>query len=321
MRPRGGAGARVGKGRIVSLDGIDGATGDSRGARGAIPRAAACAGRRMRRARFFAYRPAVYSLVLLSLVLAISLGAPLFAPHGRDAIDLDRLLAPPSADHPLGTDELGRDTLTRVIYAGRYSLLVAFAAVSIAAAIGVLAGAAAGFFGGAVDAGVAIAIDLFLSVPVFLVLLAAAAAAGERLWLIPVIIGAASWVETARVVRSLVQSLGERGFVDAARAIGAGRMRLLARHLLPGAMPAVIVAATTGFAQAMIAESALSFLGFGVQPPAPTWGNMLQNAHLFIREAPVAAFAPGFMIFITCLAFHYAGEGLRRTLAVGDSGH
>lgn len=281
------------------------------------PRAPLSGGRGTARARFFSYRPAAYSLVLLAILLAVSIGAPLFAPHGRDEIDLDRMLASPSAHHPLGTDELGRDTLARIVYAGRYSLLVAVTAVAVAALIGTLAGAAAGFFGGAVDAAVCAAIDLFLSVPVFLVLLAAGAAAGGRLWVIPVVIGAASWVETARVVRSLVQSARASAFVEAALAIGAGRMRLLVRHLLPGAMPAVIVAATTGFAQAMIAESALSFLGFGVQPPAPTWGNMLQNAHLFIREAPAAALAPGLMIFTTCLAFHCAGEGLRRTLAAG----
>ncbi len=269
-------------------------------------------------ARLLAYRPAVYSIVLLAIVLVVSIGAPLFVAHGRDAIDLENVLAAPSAEHPLGTDELGRDTLARLLYAGRYSLLVAFAAVAIASAAGMLAGAAAGFFGGAVDAFVMLVADLFLSVPVFLVLLVAASAGGGRLWLVPVIIGATSWVETARVVRSLVLSLRERGFVEAARAIGAGRMSLLARHLLPGTVPAVIVASTTGFAQAMIAESALSFLGFGVQPPAPTWGNMLQNAHLFIREAPAAAIAPGFMIFVTCLAFHYAGEGLRRKLARND---
>lgn len=285
---------------------------------GGIPVFAVSARGRVRGARFFAHRPAAYSVALLSLVLVLSLAAPLFAPYDRDAIDLERVLVAPSAVHPLGTDELGRDTLTRLLYAGRYSLLVALAAVAIASIAGMFAGAAAGFFGGAVDAFVVVLMDLFLSVPVFLVLLLAAASAGGRLWLIPVIIGAASWVETARIVRSLVHSLRERGFVEAARSLGAGRLTLLARHLLPGAVPAVIVAATTGFAQAMIAESALSFLGFGVQPPSPTWGNMLHNAHLFIREAPMAAFAPGFMIFITCLAFHYVGEGLRRTLAIGE---
>lgn len=256
------------------------------------------------------------ALALVLLVLVVSLGAPLLAPHGRDAIDLGGILAAPSPAHPLGTDELGRDVLSRLLYAGRFSMLVALCAVAVATGAGMLAGAAAGYLGGGADAAITLIMDLVLSVPVFLVLLVVAAAGGGRLWLIPLVIGAVSWVETARIVRSLVYSLRERGFVEAALAAGASRTRILARHILPETLPAVTVAAAAGFAQAMLAESAISFLGFGVQPPVPTWGTMLQNAQIFIRQAPLAAFAPGFMIFAVCLAFSTLARSLRAGLAI-----
>jgi peptide/nickel transport system permease protein len=266
--------------------------------------------------RFVHYRPGLYSLLLIVLLLALALLAPLLAPYGRDAMNLDLVLAAPSAAHSLGTDDLGRDVVSRLVYGARFSMFVALSAVVIASFLGVLAGALAGYFGGRTDALVTVVMDLFLSVPVFLVLLVAASVGGGRLWVIPLIIGGVSWVETARVVRAQIVSLKEEGFVEAARAVGVRDVRLLTRHLLPQTVPSIIVSATVGFAQAMLVESALSFLGFGVQPPVPTWGNMLQNAQVFIRQAPLAAFAPGFMIFMTCLSFNYVGEGLRRTLAI-----
>ncbi|MDD4857152.1 MAG: ABC transporter permease [Candidatus Krumholzibacteria bacterium] len=260
--------------------------------------------------------PAVYAFALILLIIVVSALAPLMTPYDRDAIDLGAILAQPSVEHALGTDDLGRDVFTRLIYAGRFSMLVALCAVSLAFVLGILMGAIAGYRGGAADAAVTMTIDLFLSIPVFLVLLVIASAGGGRLWLVPIVIGGTSWMETARIVRSLVMSLKEEGFVEAARSAGAGNARIVVRHMLPQTLPSAIVSATVGFAQAMLVESALSFLGFGVQPPVPTWGNMLQNANVFIREAPVAAFAPGFMIFITCLSFNQVGEGLRRMLAI-----
>jgi len=277
------------------------------------------AGRSARRtslSRFLEYKPGLYSLLLIALVLSIATLAPLIAPHERDALNLDLVLAGPSPVHTLGTDDLGRDVLARLIFAARFSMLVALCAVAVSIAVGIFLGGLAGCLGGGTDAVVTIVMDLFLSVPVFLVLLVAASLGGGRLWVIPLIIGATSWVETGRVVRALVFSLKQEGFVEAARVVGARDLSLMLRHVLPQAMPSVIVSATVGFAQAMLVESALSFLGFGVQPPVPTWGNMLQNAQVFIRQAPLAAFAPGFMIFITCLAFNYFGEGLRRALAI-----
>ena len=272
--------------------------------------------RRVGPSRLLGNGPAVYSMMLIALLIAVALLAPVLTPHARDALDLQSILAPPSAQHPLGTDELGRDVFARLLHAGRFSLLVAFCSVAIALAIGVLMGIAAGYFGRSADAAVTIVTDLLLSIPVFLVLLVVASAANDRLWLIPLVIGGTSWMETSRIVRSLVMSLREEGFVEAARAAGASDASIMVRHLLPQTLPSITVSATVGFAQAMLVESALSFLGLGVQPPVPTWGNMLQNASVFIREAPVAAFAPGFMIFVTCLAFNHIGEGLRTKLAI-----
>lgn len=274
------------------------------------------AGRPSSLGKFLAYRPGLYSLVLIGLVLVLALLAPVVAPHARDAMDLNLILAAPTPEHVLGTDDLGRDVLSRLIYAARFSMLVALSAVAIATAIGILMGTLSGYLGGRADAAVTVVMDLFLSVPVFLVLLVAASFGGGRLWVVPVIIGATSWVESARIVRALVLSLKGEGFVAASRAAGARDLGLVARHLLPQTIPSIIVSAAVGFAQAMLAESALSFLGYGVQPPVPTWGNMLENAQVFMRQAPLVAFAPGFMIFITCLAFNYLGEGLRRALAI-----
>ena len=265
--------------------------------------------------RLFSYRPAFYGALLVATVILMTILAPLLTPYGRDAIDLDAILSSPSADHVLGTDEIGRDLFTRIMYGGRVTLLVALSSIALATCIGLLLGAMAGYFGGFWESLVTAAIDLFMSIPVFLVLLVAAALGGGRVWLIPLIIGSTMWMETARVVRARLLQLKREGYVEAARSLGSNDLSILVRHLLPQALPAVIVAATIGFAHAMLIESALSFLGFGIQPPVPTWGNMLQNAQAFLRTAPLAAAAPGLMIFITCLCFNSIGDGLRRALA------
>jgi peptide/nickel transport system permease protein len=258
--------------------------------------------------------PAIMSMLLILLVIMVSSMAPVFTPYGRDSIDLDNILSSPSPAHLLGTDELGRDTFTRLIYGGRFTLMVGFFSVFVAVLIGIVLGSVSGYFGGSADHIVTSVIELFLSVPVFPVVLLAAAVWGNSLWVIPVIIGVTSWMEIARLVRTRVRSLRVEAFVDAARTLGTGNISLMARHLVPGTIGIVVAAATVGFARAMLIESALSFLGFGIQPPIPTWGNMLQNAGHFMRESQLAVFIPGFMILITCLCFNYLGEGLRRAL-------
>lgn len=265
--------------------------------------------------RIHRQRPALYAAVLVLLVALLSILAPLFSPYGRDAMDLDRILAPPSPDHVLGTDELGRDLFTRILYGGRVTLLVAFASVAISTFLGLVLGAAAGYFGGFWERLVTGAVDLFMSIPVFLVLLALLSLGGGGIWLIPLVIGATSWMETARISRARLLSLGRSEFVDAARSLGLGDAALITRHMMPHAIPHVIAAATVGFAHAMLVESALSFLGFGIQPPVPTWGNMLQNAQILLRGSPLVAVAPGLMIFLMCISFNFMGEGLRKALA------
>lgn len=265
--------------------------------------------------RVFAYRPAFYGVLLVVIVTLMTLFAPLFTPYGRDTIDLDAILSPPSARHVLGTDEMGRDLFTRIMYGGRFSLMVALTSIALATGIGLLFGVLAGYFGGLWENLVTGAVDLFLSVPVFLVLLVATALGGGRIWLIPFVIGSTMWMETARVVRARFLQLKREEYVEAARSLGSSDFSVVFRHMLPQALPPVIVAVTIGFAHAMLIESALSFLGFGIQPPVPTWGNMLQNAQAFLRTSPLVAAAPGLMIFVTCLCFNFIGDGLRRALA------
>ncbi len=248
--------------------------------------------------------------VFLFLVVLSSALAPVLTPYGCNQMDLDKILAPPSLEHLLGTDEVGRDLFTRLLYGGRYSLLIAFGSVLISLLIGIITGSASGYFDGRLDSVISILMDLFLSIPVFLVLLVLGALCSGKVWLIPVIIGSFSWMEVARIVRAEFLSIRNREFVSAARSIGAGHISLVFKHILPLTFGPVVVAATAGLAQAMLAESALSFLGLGVQPPVPTWGNMLRNAQVFIQSSPLTAFAPGFMIFIVCLSFNIIGDGL-----------
>ncbi|MCK4538239.1 MAG: ABC transporter permease [Candidatus Krumholzibacteria bacterium] len=260
-------------------------------------------------------RPAVISLILILLILLISVMAPLFSPYGMNEIDLDRVGAAPSPDHILGTDELGRDVFTRLLYGGRYSLFIAFFSIIIGVSAGIIFGSIAGYFRGPVDRAVCGLTDLFLSIPVFLILMVAASAAGGKIFVIPIVIGATSWMETARTVRSEFMRLRQEEFIEAARSLGVSDYSIVFRHILPQAVVPVTVSATAGFAAAILIESSLSFLGFGVQPPLPTWGNMLNNAQSLLRTAPVAAVAPGFLIFIVCLSFNFVAAGLKRVLA------
>lgn len=258
-----------------------------------------------------------YPALLLCLVTALSIAAPVLSPWERDAIDLDAIAGEPSARHVLGTDELGRDVLTRLLHGGRYSLLSALLSIAVATAAGTVLGAAAGYLGGGVDRAVTALVDLFMSIPVFLVMLTAVALLGGAFIVVPLVIGLTSWMETARVVRSRFMQVRGEGFVEASLAAGARGESIVFRHLLPQSVAPVSTAVASGLAGALLAESALSFLGFGVPQPVPTWGNMLHGARSLLRTAPLAAFAPGMMIFLVCLAFNLLADGARRTLASG----
>ncbi|MFH1755219.1 MAG: ABC transporter permease [Candidatus Latescibacterota bacterium] len=254
------------------------------------------------------------ALVLLSTIIISSLAAPLISPYDRDKIDLTKQYLPPSIAHPFGTDDLGRDMFVRVMYGGRVSLGVGFLAMLIALTLGLFAGGIAGYYCGIVDTLVMRSVDLMLAVPVFFVILFLSSVVTPSVLLICLIIGMTQWMEVARLVRGVVLTTRELEFVDAARVLGVSNRMILVRHLLPHASAPVLVATTLGLAQAIIIESALSFLGFGVQPPTPSWGAMLQNAQGYLSTAPWIAIFPGVMICLTVISCYILGDFLTDAL-------
>ena len=250
-------------------------------------------------------------LVLITLLAVV---APLVALRAPDEIDLLDQLAGPSARHPLGTDETGRDVWARLVYGARVSLAVGLLAMAIGIVSGTCVGAAAGYFGGWVDAILMRLTDGMLVVPTFFLALIVLAVFGPSAVNVVLVIGLTQWMVVARVVRSEVLRTKPQEFVTAARALGAGDGRLISRHVLPQAAPSIIVAASLGVANAILTESALSYLGLGIQPPTPTWGNMLSGAQNFIWNKPDLALYPGAMILLAVLAFNSLGDGLRDAL-------
>jgi peptide/nickel transport system permease protein len=248
--------------------------------------------------------------LLLALVLAALL-APWLSPHPPNDTNPRNLLQPPNAVHPLGTDDIGRDTLSRLLHAGRTSLALAVGVAAVAVALGALLGGAAGYLGGRADALISSLTDTMLSIPGLALAMVASAFVELSTWRLVLILGLVSWPTIARLVRGQVLTLAERPFVEAARATGAGHARLLLRHLLPNTLTPVIVAATLLVAQAVLIESALSFLGFGLPPPTATWGGMLNEAQLYFQEAPWLAVYPGLAITVTVSAVNFLGDGLR----------
>ena len=251
---------------------------------------------------------AVLLLVLLALTAAV---APLLSPHDTTRSDFSRQYEAPSLTHPFGTDDLGRDLFTRVMLGGRLTLSIAAVAVLLGLLVGVAAGAVAGYAGGWVDTVIMRCTDLVLSVPIFFIILLASSITTPGFVSLCALVAATLWMEMARVVRSVVMTTRERDFVEAARALGASEKRVLLRHVLRHASGPVAVAATLGFAQAISLESALSFLGYGVQPPTPSWGAMLQSAKGVLGVAPWMAFFPGAMIFVAVLSAYVLGDFLR----------
>jgi peptide/nickel transport system permease protein len=232
---------------------------------------------------------------------------------GRDpgSIDIVHRLQPPGFDYPLGTDDLGRDVLVRILYGARISLLVGFVAVGISTFIGILLGAMAGYYGRWIDSVIMRFVDIMLCFPTFFLILAVIAFLEPSIWNIMIIIGLTSWMGVARLVRAEFLSLRERDFVVAARAIGAQDARIIFRHILPNAISPVLVSATLGVAGAILTESALSFLGIGVQPPTPSWGNMLIAGKQTLGTAWWLSVFPGLAILITVLGYNLLGEGIR----------
>lgn len=266
------------------------------------------------RKRFWKNRMAVAGSVIVVLLFIVSLLAPWFAPYDPNAIDLSNVLAPPSGGHPFGTDPLGRDVLSRMIWGAGISLKVGFVATGIAILIGTMLGAVAGYYGRWVDAVIMRFVDIMLCFPSFFLILAVIALLEPSIWNIMIVIGLTGWMGVTRLVRADFISLKERDFVQAARVIGAGDFRIIFLHILPNAMASVLVTATLGVAGAILTESALSFLGIGVQPPTPSWGNILTAGKDNIDIAWWLSFYPGLAILITVLGYNLLGEGIRDAL-------
>ena len=251
---------------------------------------------------------------LVLLLLFVSLLAPWLAPYDPGQIDLTNVLASPSFKHLFGTDQLGRDVLSRMIWGARISLKVGFVATGVAIIIGTILGAVAGYYGGWVDSVIMRFVDIMLCFPAFFLILAVIAFLEPSIWNIMIIIGLTGWMGVTRLVRADFISLRERDFVKAARAIGAGDLRIIFLHILPNAMASILVAATLGIAGAILTESALSFLGIGVQPPTPSWGNILTAGKDNIDIAWWLSFYPGLAILITVVGYNLLGEGIRDLL-------
>jgi peptide/nickel transport system permease protein len=256
-------------------------------------------------------RLAVVGGVLVLIVFALSIFAPLTAPYNPAAIDIKNILVGPSLAHPLGTDDLGRDVLSRMLWGGRVSLEVGFVAVGIATLIGIVLGAIAGYYGGWIDSTVMRAVDIMLCIPTIFLVLAVIAILGPSIINIMIVIGLTSWMEPARLIRAEFISLKEREFVTAARALGATDARIITKHILPNGLSPILVSATLGIGGAILVESALSFLGLGVQPPTPSWGSLLTSGKDNIEIAWWLSAFPGLAILITVLGYNLLGEGLR----------
>jgi peptide/nickel transport system permease protein len=269
--------------------------------------------------RFRRHPGAIAGSIVLGLLILLVLLAPL-SPYDAETSSMEERFQPPSLQHPLGTDALGRDLLTRILYGGRISLTVGLLVVGISLSIGVPIGAAAGYYGGRLDNVLMRLTDSFLSLPSLLVLILLSAILREvdaplfernNVLTIGVVIGVFGWMTFARLVRAAFLTLREMDFVSATRALGGSDLWIIVRHILPNAIGPIIVECTLELGYAIIEESGLSFLGFGIQPPTPSWGNLLGNAQEHFTKYPWLAIFPGLMIFLVIISVNYIGDGLR----------
>jgi peptide/nickel transport system permease protein len=264
--------------------------------------------------RFRKNKLALLGAVIVLFLFVVAVSAPWIAPYDPGQIQIKRVLEEPSAKHPFGTDPLGRDVFSRMIWGSRISLMVGFVAVGIATAIGIFLGALAGYYGRWADSLIMRFVDIMLCFPTFFLILAVIAFLEPSIWNIMIVIGVTSWMGVARLVRAEFLSQKERDYAVAERALGAKDFRIIFRHILPNAMAPVLVSATLGVAGAILTESALSFLGIGVQPPTPSWGNILTAGKDNIDIAWWLSFYPGTAILITVLGYNLLGEGIRDSI-------
>ena len=268
--------------------------------------------------RFLRHRLAVVSIVILCLLAAGALLAPSLAPD-PDKINLKQKLLPPSWTHPMGTDDLGREQLSRILYGGRISLSVGLLATSLSLLLGSAIGVLAGYIGGWLDNWLMRLTDMFLSFPsLFVLILLGAllrdtplASYGGGLFIIVFVIALLSWMSTARLVRGTVLSIRSMDYIEAARVLGSSKLHIMLKHILPNSLGPIIVRGALQTAYSILTESGLSYLGFGIQPPTPTWGNMLNGAQTYMSQNPWLAIFPGMAIFITVICVNFIGDGLR----------
>jgi peptide/nickel transport system permease protein len=263
---------------------------------------------------FTRHRLALFGVTILLVVSVSSIFAPSIAPYDPNRTAVMDRLQPPSLDHWMGTDELGRDVLTRILFGGRISLAVGLATIAVSLAVGTSIGAIAGYLGGTLDNLLMRFTDVMISFPQIFVLIMLVSFLGQDLSTIVLVLGVVSWMPMARLVRAEFLSLKEKEFIMSARAIGLPGWRIVISHLLPNSGGPIIVAATLGVAAAIRSESGLSYLGLGLQPPTASWGTMLRNAQDQFLNAPWTAIFPGLMIFITVMAINFMGDGLRDAL-------
>ena len=255
---------------------------------------------------------AIVGLSLVGLFCVLALFAPWIAPHAPAALDLDHRLAPPSAAHLFGTDELGRDTFSRIVYGARISLTVAVSVVACSLSIGLVLGGLAGFYGGVLDTFLNIFVmNAFLALPGILLAIAFVAFLGPGLFNLILALSIGGWVGYARLVRAQVLAVREREFVEAARALGASDLRIFTRHILPNILQPLIVQSAIGMAGAVLAEATLSFLGLGVPPPAASWGSMLNDARSHLFDSPHLVVFPAVAVMFCVLSFNFLGDALR----------
>lgn len=264
--------------------------------------------------QFCKNRIAVLSLFLLILIHLVICIGPIFYTVSPEAIDPLNALQSPSAAHPLGTDETGRDTLARLLYGGKISLIVGTFAMLISVLVGTLVGALAGYYGGVIDMILMRLTDALMSIPSLFLLLIILTIFQGGIATIVLVLGLTSWMGVSRIVRGEMLRWKAEDFVEAERSLGAKDLRIIAKHILPNTFASIIVAASMGVAKAILSESALSYLGLGIQPPTPSLGNMLMNAQIYVWNAPIQALWPGLLILIIVICFNTLGDGLRVAL-------
>jgi peptide/nickel transport system permease protein len=259
-------------------------------------------------------RAALVGLVIVAILVFTAIFAPFLAPYNPYTVALDQRLQPPGGAHLLGTDELGRDIVSRLIYGARVALWVGIVTVVLAGALGISGGLVAGYLGGSWDAVIMRLVDVFLAFPVIILAIAIVAVRGPGLTNVLIALALVYWTSYARVSRGTVLLLREEEYTWAARTLGASPTRIMVRHLLPNAIAPLVVLASLGMGNAILAEAALSFLGLGIQPPEASWGSMLNTGMQFLRDASFLSTFPGLAIFVTVLGFNLLGDGLRDAL-------